>query len=183
MFVEVGAPHHTLQFHVDHQDEVRVFASDPVELLGDGLPRRQRRLVEAWTELHQGESKAEGRALQEQRSLKPLLSSRWSDPMRPAIHRVTGVRIVGDYTLEVEFADGSKQNSDFRPVMAGEMYAPLLDRSLFKEVTVDAEVHTLVWPNGADFDPAILHDWPIYEEAFRERAKQWGAVSQGNPSS
>ena len=103
--------------------------------------------------------------------------------MRHAIHRVTGVRIVGDYTLEVEFADGSEQNIDFRPVMAGEMYAPLLDRSLFKEVTVDPEVHTLVWPNGADFDPAILHDWPIYEEAFRARANQWDAVSQGNPSS
>ena len=96
--------------------------------------------------------------------------------MRHAIHRVTEVRIVGDYTLEVEFADGTWRRIDFRPVMAGEIYGPLQYRSLFDKVKVDPEVHTLVWPNGADFDPAILHDWPIHEEAFRERAKQWDVV-------
>ena len=32
--------------------------------------------------------------------------------------------------------------------------------SLFGQVWIDPEVHTLVWPNGADFDPATLHDWP-----------------------
>ena len=93
--------------------------------------------------------------------------------MNHSIHRVTGARVVGDYTLEVEFADGTRQNIDFQPVMAGEIYGPLLDRSLFARVKVDREVHTLVWPNGADFDPATLHDWPVYESAFRERATQW----------
>lgn len=24
----------------------------------------------------------------------------------------------------------------------------------------DPELRTLVWPNGADFDPYVLHDWP-----------------------
>ena len=62
--------------------------------------------------------------------------------MNHAIHRVTGVRIVGEYTLEVEFADGTRQNIDFQPVMAGEIYGPLLDRSLFDKVKVDREIHT-----------------------------------------
>lgn len=35
------------------------------------------------------------------------------------------------------------------------------------------EVRTLVWPNGADFDPAILHDWPQHEAAMKELAKRW----------
>ena len=35
---------------------------------------------------------------------------------------------------------------------------------------------TSILPNGADFDPATLHDWPTYEKAFRERAKQWDTV-------
>ena len=103
--------------------------------------------------------------------------------MRHAIHRVTRVRIVGDYTLEVEFADGMRRKIDFRPVMAGQIYGALLDRSLFDKVEVDPDGHTLVWPTGADFDPATLHDWPVHEEAFRERAKQWNAVQPSPPHS
>jgi len=36
----------------------------------------------------------------------------------------------------------------------------LQDTSRFEQVALDREVCTLVWPNGADFDPATLHDWP-----------------------
>ena len=46
MFVEVGAPHHTPHFHAYYQDNVGIFAIDPIELLAGGLPQRQRRLVE-----------------------------------------------------------------------------------------------------------------------------------------
>jgi len=36
----------------------------------------------------------------------------------------------------------------------------------------DPEVHTLVWPNGIDFDPMTLHDWPLYEESMKAPAKR-----------
>ena len=98
--------------------------------------------------------------------------------MSHAIHRVAEVRVVAPYTLDVQFADGTTQKINFWPVLAGERYGPLRDRSLFEQVKVDPEVHTLVWPNGADFDPATLHDWPAYEKAFQERAKQWAAAHQ-----
>ncbi|MEJ2147803.1 MAG: hypothetical protein P8020_22025 [Acidobacteriota bacterium] len=52
----------------------------------------------------------------------------------------------------------------------------------FEAVRIDPEVHTLAWPNGADFDPAALHDWFDYEEAFRQRAKHWGAVHRSPDS-
>jgi len=36
-----------------YQDDDGTFAIDTVELIGGDLPQRQRRLVEAWAELHQ----------------------------------------------------------------------------------------------------------------------------------
>ncbi|HEV3202205.1 MAG TPA: hypothetical protein VGZ73_30115 [Bryobacteraceae bacterium] len=55
-------------------------------------------------------------------------------------------------------------------------YGPLRNLELFNQVTIDPEVETLVWPNGADFDPATLHDWPANEQAFRDLARRWEAV-------
>lgn len=58
-------------------------------------------------------------------------------------------------------------------MLNGELYGPLRDLDLFNQVHVDPEVNTLVWPNGADFDPATLHDWPEHERAFGELARGW----------
>ncbi len=55
MFVEVGEPHHAPHFHAYYQDAVAVFTIVPVDLIAGDLPARQRRLVEAWTEMHQAE--------------------------------------------------------------------------------------------------------------------------------
>ncbi len=55
MFAEAGSPHHVPHFHAYHQEDVAVFRIDPVELMAGSLPTRQRRLVEAWAELHQSE--------------------------------------------------------------------------------------------------------------------------------
>jgi hypothetical protein len=89
------------------------------------------------------------------------------------IHRVTGFEIVGPYTIRVSFEDKLEQTIDFAPVLAGELFGPLSDRLFFERVRLDAEAQTLVWPNGADFDPATLHDWPQYAEAFAAQAKLW----------
>jgi hypothetical protein len=56
------------------------------------------------------------------------------------------------------------------------LYGPLRDLELFNQVRIDSEAHTLVWPNGADFDPATLHDWPEYASEFRELARRWATV-------
>ena len=89
------------------------------------------------------------------------------------IVRVCDFQIAGPYTLRVTFDDGTERVIDFQPVLAGELFGPLRDLELFNQVRIDPEVHTLVWPNGADFDPETLHDWPQYAEALAARARQW----------
>ena len=49
--------------------------------------------------------------------------------------------------------------------------------TVFQQVRIDTEAHTLVWPNGADCDPETLHDWPKEEAAFRLMAERWAGVS------
>jgi Domain of unknown function (DUF4160) len=52
MYAEAMAPHNTPHFHAYYQSGVAVYSLTPVELIAGDLPRRQRRLVEAWAELH-----------------------------------------------------------------------------------------------------------------------------------
>ena len=89
------------------------------------------------------------------------------------IYRVTSFEIKAPYTLHVQFDDGSGQAICFKAVLAGELFGPLRDLTVFNQVRIDPEVHTLVWPNGADFDPATLHDWPKYAQALAEQACRW----------
>ena len=93
--------------------------------------------------------------------------------MKHPIPRAHAFNIVGAYKLRILFDDNTEQTINFEPILAGELYGPLLDPALFNQVRIDAEVHTIVWPNGADFDPATLHDWPAHESAFRELASHW----------
>jgi Protein of unknown function (DUF2442) len=93
------------------------------------------------------------------------------------VHRVKAFEIVGPYRIRVEFGDGLVRTIDFGPVLEGELYGPLRDPSRFNSVSLDDEVHTLVWPNGADFDPATLHDWPDQEAAMVALARRWAAAT------
>ena len=98
--------------------------------------------------------------------------------MKHAIHRVTRFDIVGPYTLTVAFADGTEQVIDFQPVLHGVLFQPLRDLAEFNAVRLDPEAGTLVWPTGADFDPATLHDWPQVRDELAKRASAWDASDQ-----
>jgi hypothetical protein len=66
---------------------------------------------------------------------------------------------------------------DFSPVLHGDIYGPLRDPALFNAVRIDADAHTLFRPNGADFDPATLHDWPELGDKLAAMARIWSMVS------
>lgn len=73
--------------------------------------------------------------------------------------RVCGVRHIRDYELKIAFSDGSAAKLDFRSRVAGRggVFALLQDPNCFKQVAVDSEAGTLVWPNGVDFCPDVLY--------------------------
>lgn len=99
--------------------------------------------------------------------------------MSHAIHRVEHFEIVGPYRLRVRFDDNSQQDIDFRPVLEGDVFGPLQDLSVFNSVALDREAGTLTWPNGADFDPTTLHDWPQVRDRFVAMARGWVRHSTG----
>ena len=93
--------------------------------------------------------------------------------MEHKVYRVIEFEKTGPYSLRLEFDDGESQEIDFLPILEGEVYGPLRDEAFFSQVEIDPEVHTLVWPNGADFDPETLHDWSQYEKELRRMAREW----------
>jgi len=99
--------------------------------------------------------------------------------MHHPIHRVKAFEVLGDHRLRVVFEDGVERTVDLEPILAGELYGPLRDPDVFRQVQLDPEVRTLVWPNGADFDPATVHDWPEHAEAFARQAREWAEAAKG----
>ncbi len=93
--------------------------------------------------------------------------------MSHEIYTVTGFQIVAPYILRITFNDGSAKVIDFSPMLRGELYGPLRGLDFFNQVQLDPESGTLVWPNGADFDPATLHDWDVVGSAMIEMARSW----------
>jgi hypothetical protein len=99
------------------------------------------------------------------------------EQMTHPIYRVVSFGIISPHCLRVQFDDTTEQVVHFEPMLAGRLYGPLRDLAIFNQVRIDPEVHTLVWPNGADFDPATLHDWPQHVDALKARAQKWDAAS------
>lgn len=92
------------------------------------------------------------------------------------LYKITECKVVQDYTIWVKFDDNTERTIDFSPVLFGEMWGPLRDLSLFRQVTLDPIARTLTWPNDADFDPETLYNWSDYVDELAERAQSWEQV-------
>lgn len=71
--------------------------------------------------------------------------------------RVTAVEVLPGYRLRLSFDDGTMTLADFADDLWGPLCEPLRDPDYFARVTVDAESRTVVWPNGYDPSPEVLH--------------------------
>jgi Protein of unknown function (DUF2442) len=61
------------------------------------------------------------------------------------------------YVLRIEFSDGVVGDVDCSFLLASGLGADLRDPAYFRQVRVDAELRTVVWPNGLDPAPELLH--------------------------
>ena len=73
------------------------------------------------------------------------------------IPRVREAKYVKDFVIKVRFADDVEAEIDLEGDLDGEIFEPLKDASYFKTFIVHPELHTLTWPNGADFAPEYLY--------------------------
>jgi hypothetical protein len=72
--------------------------------------------------------------------------------------RLIEAKYVRDYILHLRFADGTEGDVDLSQELEGEVFERLKDRAFFQAFTVSPELHTVVWPNGADFAPEFLYE-------------------------
>jgi hypothetical protein len=77
----------------------------------------------------------------------------------PQLVHVTAVEVVGDHRLRLAFQDGVHGEVDFSDWDWRGVFEPLADPSYFRQVELDPELGTIIWPNGADVAPETLHPW------------------------
>ena len=72
--------------------------------------------------------------------------------------RVIAVKPLDGYKLEIEFNDGLVRVIDCSFLLHGTLGEPLKDLDYFRRVRVDDDARTIVWPNGLDPAPELLHE-------------------------
>lgn len=78
--------------------------------------------------------------------------------VRTKMIRVTEVEPLEGFSLRLRFNDDSERVLDLEGELWGPVFEPLkANPGLFRQVRVDEEIGTIVWPNGADMDPDVLH--------------------------
>jgi hypothetical protein len=88
------------------------------------------------------------------------------------IPQVIEVEHLGDYRLRLTFDDGLVREVDLEGDLWGPVFEPLRDPEYFAKVRADEEIGTIVWPNGVDLDPVVLHgdQEPLPRPAGRNKA-------------
>ena len=62
------------------------------------------------------------------------------------------------FRLKLRFEDGMEGIVDLSNTLSFKgVFEPLKDQDYFAKVTVDPELGTVAWPNGADLDPDVLY--------------------------
>jgi len=71
---------------------------------------------------------------------------------------VTQAKVVGPYSVELSFSDGTTKQADLERWLYGEVFEPLKDPAFFAQMRLEPGDITISWPNGADFAPEFLYE-------------------------
>lgn len=78
-----------------------------------------------------------------------------------APYEITAVQHLGGHRLRLTFADGFVGEVDLAGRLVspnGPVFEPLADVAYFAKVSIDPDLGTVVWPNGADLAPEVLRE-------------------------
>ena len=71
---------------------------------------------------------------------------------------VTSAKLIDGFVVEVQFTTGEIRVVNLQPYLHGPVFDVIArDSTVFKSFTVDPELGTIVWENGADIDPEVLY--------------------------
>ncbi len=91
---------------------------------------------------------------------------------------IVSAKYLEDYRLEVVFSNGRTGVADLSEVLQGSVFEPLKDKSEFSKITVDKELETVVWANGADLAPEYIYFQAFKNESeLQSQFKQWGYIA------
>lgn len=82
-------------------------------------------------------------------------------------YEIVRFTILKGYVIEMQFRDGTRQGLDFEPVIGKGWMRQLKEPGYFRSVRLN-EGGNLEWPDGQDFNPEALHDWPAFRERYIE---------------
>ena len=68
---------------------------------------------------------------------------------------VKEAKTTSGFKVWVAFDDGTAGEVDLTNTLKGSMFEPLSSTDFFSQLTVDPELETIVWPNGADLTPKL----------------------------
>jgi hypothetical protein len=72
--------------------------------------------------------------------------------------RVTDVKFLEGFKLQLTFSDGTVKVVDLENELNGPVFEPLQDLTFFRQGAINPETNTVEWPNGADFAPEFLYE-------------------------
>jgi len=69
---------------------------------------------------------------------------------------ILNVKYLNSYEIELTFSSGLIAPIDLSDELSGEVFEPLKNIAVFKQVYLNSDTGTIEWSNGADFAPEFL---------------------------